>query len=83
MGLNHKQGDKCMSDESAITKQGISPETKVLVGGSLVGALIGLAGAFLYIKNNERKGVEMNISAGEGVKLSLIIMALLRQVAEL
>ena len=72
-----------MSDEFAITKQGISPETKYLVGGSLVGALIGLAGAFLYIRISERKGVEMNISAGEGVKFSLIIMALLRQVAEL
>jgi len=72
-----------MSEESAITNPGISPETKVLVVGSLVGALVGLAGAFLFIKNNERKGVEMNVSGGEGVKLSLIIMGLLRQVAEL
>lgn len=72
-----------MSDESAITKPGTSPETKVLIIGSLLGAMVGLAGAFLFIKNNERKGVEVDVSAGEGVRLTLIILALLRQLAEL
>ncbi|HUV27973.1 MAG TPA: hypothetical protein VMW34_11470 [Anaerolineales bacterium] len=72
-----------MSDETAITEPGMSYETKVLAVGSLLGALVGLAGAFLLIKNNERKGTELNVSAGVGVKLSLIIMALLRQLADL
>jgi hypothetical protein len=72
-----------MSDQTAITESTQSFQTKVLVGGALLGAMVGLAGAFLLIKNNERKGTELNMSAGEGVKLSLIIMALLRQVAEL
>jgi hypothetical protein len=45
--------------------------------------MVGLAGAFLFIKNNERKGVEVNVTAGEGVRLTLIIMALLRELAEL
>jgi len=72
-----------MSDQTAITESTQSFETKVLVGGALLGAMVGLAGAFSMIKNNERKGTELNVSAGEGVKLSLIIMALLRQVAEL
>ena len=72
-----------MSDETAITETGMSYETKVLAAGSLLGALVGLAGAFLLIKNTERKGTQLNVSAGEGVRLSLIIMALLRQVAEL
>jgi len=72
-----------MSDESAITKQKIPYDTKVLVGASFIGALVGLAGAFLWIKNSERKGEEINVSAGEGVRLVLIILALLRQIAEL
>jgi len=72
-----------MTDETAVAEPKISYETRVLAVGSLIGALAGLAGAFLMIKNNERKGTELQVSAGEGVKLSLIIMALLRQVAEL
>ena len=74
-----------MSDETAVTESEskINYETRVLIAGSLIGALVGLIGAFLLIKNTERKGTELQVSAGEGVKLSLIIMALLRQVAEL
>ena len=77
------QGEKLMSDETAIAESRISNQTRVLAVGSLIGALVGLAGAFLLIKNNERKGTELEVSAGEGVKLSLIIMTLLRQVATL
>ncbi|MFC1922385.1 hypothetical protein ACFLY4_03765 [Chloroflexota bacterium] len=72
-----------MSDETAIEKSGISYETRILVIGSLIGALVGLAGSFLLVKNNERKGTDLQITTGEGVKLSLIIMTLLRQVADL
>ena len=72
-----------MSDETAMAEPKINYETRVLVVGSLIGAVVGLAGAFLMIKNNERKGTELQVSAGEGVKLSLIVMALLRQVAEI
>ena len=60
-----------MSDETAIEAAKASYRTRVLVIGSLLGALVGLAGAFLLIKNTERKGTELQVSAGEGVKLSL------------
>jgi gas vesicle protein len=72
-----------MSDVTAIEEVQTDYRTKVLVVGTLIGAVVGLAGAFLLIKNTERKGEELQVSAGEGVKLSLIIMALLRQVADI
>ena len=72
-----------MSDETAIEKSGISFETRILVIGSLIGAIVGLAVSFLLVKNNESKGTDLQITTGEGVKLSLIIMTLLRQVADL
>jgi gas vesicle protein len=72
-----------MSDETAIETAKANYRTKVLVTGTLIGAIVGLVGAFLLIQNTERKGTELQVSAGEGVKLSLIIMGLLRQVADL
>lgn len=72
-----------MSDVTAIEETQTDYRTKVLVVGTLIGAVVGLAGAFLLIQNTERKGEELQVSAGEGVKLSLIIMALLRQVADI
>ena len=41
-----------MSDETAITEPRMNYETKVLAVGALIGALVGLGGAFLLIKNN-------------------------------
>lgn len=72
-----------MSDVTAIEETQSNYQTKVLVVGTLIGAVVGLAGAFLLIQNTERKGKELHVSAGEGVKLSLIVMGLLRQVADM
>jgi len=51
--------------------------------GGLVGALIGLAAAYLVWKNAEESGGEIDISAGEGIGLGLLVMGLLRQVAKI
>jgi hypothetical protein len=72
-----------MSDVTAIEEARTNYRTRVLVIGTALGALVGLAGAFLLIQNTERKGEEIQVSAGEGVKLGLIVMGLLRQVADL
>ena len=45
-----------MSDETAIEKSGINYETRVLLVGSLIGAMVGLVGSFVFIKKKERKG---------------------------
>lgn len=51
--------------------------------GGIVGASVGLAAAYLVWKNAEKSGGEIDISAGEGISLGLLVMGLLRQVAKI
>jgi hypothetical protein len=57
--------------------------TRVLVLGAAIGAVVGLAGAFLLVRNMENDDGEVKISAGEGVRLGVLLLGLLRQVADL
>jgi hypothetical protein len=57
--------------------------TRTMVIGAVIGALVGAGGAYLLIQSTEKSGGELNITAGDGVRLSLLLMGLLRQVAEL
>jgi hypothetical protein len=54
---------------------------KVLLIGALVGALTGLAGALLLVRRSEAKGMKPDLDAGEGMRIGLLVMGLLRQVA--
>jgi len=56
---------------------------KVLLIGGVLGALVGVAASYLYAQQAEREGSMPTISAGEGVKLGLLILGLLRSVATL
>lgn len=58
-------------------------KTKALIIGGVLGALVGLGGAYLLIQNAEREGNTLTITAGDGVKLGLLLMGTLRQVASL
>jgi hypothetical protein len=58
-------------------------KSKVLLLGGVVGALTGLLGAYLLIQNAEKQNTTPELSAGEGVKLGVLVMGLLRQVAQL
>lgn len=57
--------------------------TKILIVGTLIGAVVGLAGAFLLVRNLERDGKEIKISSGEGLRLGVLLLTLLRQIASL
>jgi hypothetical protein len=56
---------------------------RVLAIGALVGALTGLAGAFLLVRRSEAQGTQPQLEAGEGLRIGLLVMGLLRQVAML
>jgi hypothetical protein len=54
---------------------------QVLVIGAVVGALTGLAGAYLMLQRAKRRAEPPNLNASEGIKLGLLVFGLLRQVA--
>lgn len=58
-------------------------KTKIMVIGGVVGAMTGLLGAYLLIQNAERQDTTPDLSAGEGVKLGVLVLGLLRQVSQL
>ncbi len=56
---------------------------KVLVAGAMLGALVGLGAAYLLTQRAEREGEAVQIGAGDAVKLGLLVLGLLRSVAQL
>ena len=56
---------------------------QVLVIGAVVGALTGLGAAYLLIQRAKKRAEPPNLNAGEGIKLGLLVLGMLRQVATL
>lgn len=54
-----------------------------LLVGAVIGALTGVGAAYLFIQNAEKDGRAPSVSVGEGVKLGVLVMGLLRQIAQL
>jgi hypothetical protein len=53
-----------------------------LVIGGLIGLLSGLAGAYLVIRQQEKTGQPLKLTSGEGARIGMGILALLKQVSE-
>jgi hypothetical protein len=56
---------------------------KTLLIGALIGALTGVGAAYLLVQRAERQGEVPRLDAGEGVKLGMRILGVLRHVAQL
>lgn len=56
---------------------------KVLIIGAVLGAAVGLGAAYLMVQRAEREGEQVQIGAGDGIKLGLLVFGLLRSVAQL
>ncbi|MEN9564227.1 MAG: hypothetical protein RIR73_2471 [Chloroflexota bacterium] len=57
--------------------------SKLLLGGALVGAIIGLVAAMLLNRRAEKNESETAITAGEGIKLGVLVFGLLRAISSL
>lgn len=58
--------------------------TRVLVAGIVLGALVGAGAAYLYIqRSGDNPSEQPKFTTGDGVRLGLLVLGLLRSVAEL
>jgi high-affinity Fe2+/Pb2+ permease len=55
---------------------------RVLVIGAVVGALVGTAAAYLIVQN-AKEDAPPKFNAGQGVKLGVLVLGLLRSIASL
>jgi hypothetical protein len=73
-----------MSDQITVpADQNQKRKAITLAIGGVMGALIGLAGAYLLVQNAERDNKPIEISTGEGIRLAVLVFGLLRSVATL
>ncbi|HRQ23015.1 MAG TPA: hypothetical protein PLF42_06250 [Anaerolineales bacterium] len=55
----------------------------IMLGGALGGALIGVIAAMLIARRAEKSNRETAITAGESLKLGILVFGLLRAIASL
>jgi hypothetical protein len=58
-------------------------KTRALLVGTVVGALIGAAGAYLLVQRAEAEQRPVPVTPGDGVKVGITVLGLLRQVMSL
>jgi len=56
---------------------------RTLLLGALVGAMTGLVAAMLLNRRAEQEGTELALTTGDGMKLGVMIIGLLRAIASL
>jgi hypothetical protein len=58
-------------------------KSRTIVIGIALGALAGLGAAYMLVQRAEREGKSPEMTPGEGVKLGLLVLGALRQIAQL
>ena len=58
-------------------------KSRTLLMGLLIGACAGLGAAYLLVQRAEREGKTPEMTAGEGVKLGMLLLGMLRQIGQL
>jgi len=58
-------------------------KNRTLLVGALAGAMTGLIAAMLLTRRADEEGTELSLSAGEGMKLGVMVIGLLRAIASI
>lgn len=58
-------------------------KTRTMIIGAVLGAITGVAAAMIVIERATREHVRPSVSAGDGVKLGLGVLGLMRLIADL
>jgi gas vesicle protein len=58
-------------------------KSRIMLSGALGGAVIGLIAAMMLTRRAEKSNRETAITAGEGLKLGILVFGLLRAIASL
>ena len=58
-------------------------KSKVLILGGVIGAAVGVGTTYLLVKQAERKGEPLKLGTGEGLRLGMLVLGMLRQVSSL
>jgi hypothetical protein len=56
---------------------------RVILAGGLFGAFLGVGMAYLLTQRAERQGGQLRLGTGEGIRLGLLLLGLLKQVSDL
>jgi glucokinase len=81
--MGRKDKNKLTVEQNQMVELDTSWSGQVLAIGAVVGALTGLGAAYLLIQRAKKRAEPPNLNAGEGVKLGILVLGLLRQVAML
>jgi hypothetical protein len=69
--------------EAMTTGSGVDGKGRILLVGGLAGAATGVLVAYLLVRRAEERGVAPRLEVGEGIRLGLLLLGLLRQVSAL
>jgi hypothetical protein len=58
-------------------------KVKTLVIGGLAGLLVGLLAAYMFIQRAEQEEIKPKLTAGEGVKVGVGVMGLLKLISDM
>lgn len=71
-----------MPRHEIVIDEGEGWKTRTLLIGAALGAVVGLGAAYLLVQRTEN-GRQPSLTTGDGVRIGLLVLGLLRQVAEM